>query len=393
MRFLVLFVALLPGVALGQVKGIKLVYKDDALILQQQSNAGQLAVGKEVVASFPDMAAKPNTVVMGNVTANAAVGRPTLFKFNGTIVSVMDQVVAAHAAVFIDDYLYVATGGFGFNVLKDGETIQNISGPRMNDIMRLAATPDGSQVLALHSFAPAALTVYDRDPKTGKLTKGQVFQSDEPSMAEAKRSYARMPDRIGKIEKGAVRVPNFGMAQDLKVSPDGKFAAVACYDASVVVFSRDKQWKVADSVKDNVGGIHKYGVMMSNAVAASNDAVFVGGIKRLSWFTWDGKLHFKTFYVDDSEPPGHEFETVPYLDHVSSLAVSENGKYLFVAANDDGAFTVLKIGDDDLELVGRVNDSPDDAKMVEVAVGGGKLFAKTTKSQLLIYDLDGTFTK
>jgi hypothetical protein len=74
------------------------------------------------------------------------------------------------------------------------------------------------------------------------------------------------------------------------------------------------------------------------------------------------------------------------------MAATANGKYLFVAGEDDGGVTVLKILKDDVELVGKVDTSPG-ARALEVAVVGNKLFAKSTRSQLLIYDLDESFTK
>jgi hypothetical protein len=126
--------------------------------------------------------------------------------------------------------------------------------------------------------------------------------------------------------------------------------------------------------------------------------VFVGGLGRLSWFTFDGEhLSIEKYWCDDGDTsglPGQQ-NVVPYIDTVISLASSKNGKYLFVVGDDSGAFTVLKIGDDDLELVGNVNDSPPGTKMLEVQLSkdGSRLYAKTTKSQLLVYDLDATFTK
>src|SRR5687768_5999784 len=45
----------------------------------------------------------------------------------------------------------------------------------------------------------------------------------------------------------------------------------------------------------------------------------------------------------------------PYVDKVVWLESSKNGKYLFVVNEHDDGFIVLKIGDSDLELVGKVS--------------------------------------
>jgi hypothetical protein len=235
---------------------------------------------------------------------------------------------------------------------------------------------------------------------TGKLTKAkQVFQADGNGILQWKKIYAERGWTLP-IEKGAVQVKNWSDPTDMKVSADGNYLFFSLATMGVGVFGRDAAgWKVIETLIDNEGGVLKgYGLHSSRSVEASGKNVFVGGLGRLSWFTFNGKkLSIKKFYVDDSEPPGHTFENVvPYIDTVISLAASKNGKYLFVVGSDGGAFTVLKVGDDDLELVGQVNDSPAGAKMLEVQLSkkdGNRLYAKTTSSQLLVYDLDETFTK
>lgn len=377
-RLLLLAFLLSPSLAMAQVKGIKLVHVDPTVLTFRQ-NTGQLVVGKDVAVTFPSM------MVNGGV--------PHLFHFDGTpIVSL--PFFSVNSAVFAGDHLYLATGAYGLNIVetKDWQTVHNMGGRGMNEIHRIAATPDGGTVFTMNCFPKPKLVIYDRDPKTGKLANTQVFQPDEAGVAEITKDLP--PGENFTVEKAATRVPNFVSITNMAVSADGKFLFVTNHAVCVLVFGKDsKGWRLVDTVRDNIRGRHRYGLRLPKNVLPVGERVFVGGKKRLSEFTFDGeKLSFTKFWVDDSEPPGHEYETVPYLDDVQSLAASANGKFLFIAGGDDGGVTVCKIGDD-LQLVGKVNDSPDGTLMLEVATAGNKLFAKTTNCQLLIYDLDATFTK
>lgn len=381
---LVLSMLIVPSLATAQVPGIKLVNKDAPLEKTEAITSGQIVVGKDLVATF----------------TNETSGRPSLFGFDGSLHTSLPRMLACHSGVFAGEHLYLATGVFGLNALetKSWQTVQNISGPRMNGIGKLAATPEGKQVLTMHGWPLPTLTVYDRDAKTGKLTKSQVFQADDASLAEAKIAQEKSPPGAIDltIDKKAVRVPNFSHVGNMEVSADGKFLFVVNYAMSVSVFDKDEQgWKYLCTLADNVDGRHRWGLQFCLSALPVGEHVFVGGIRRLAMLDFDGKkLTSKgKFWVDDSEPAGHQYETVPYLDMVLSLAASPNGKYLFVAAADDGGLTVLKIVKDDLELVGRINDSPAGSKMLEVHCQGNRLFAKTTNNPLLIYDLDETFTK
>jgi WD40 repeat protein len=378
---MLLALLLVPSLAAGQVPGVKLVHKDATASPRAQNiQAGRIFVGAKTVGIAPQ----------------STFGRMNFYNFDGTPDMQMLEPRLVGAAVLVDEDVYAATSMFGLNVVRGGEVIQNISGPRMNEVVKVAVTPDGKTVVMLQGLL-ATLSFWDRDPKTGKITKtGQVFQPDDEGIANIRGSYERRGKPVP-VEKGAVRLPHFGDPYDMRVSEDGKFIFFVVNSQACVVFGRDgKRWKQVATLRDALDGFHKYGMSINLSLAQHDENVFVGGIRRLTWLTFDGKkLAFKKFWVDDSEPPGHEYETVPYLDQVTGLAVSKNGKYLFLAGGDDGEVTVLKIGKDDLELVGKTKGAPADDVLIEVELSrdGKHLFANSRKCLLMIYDLDATFTK
>jgi hypothetical protein len=379
-RILLLALLLAPSLATAQVKGIKLVSADASPQGAAVPQFSEVAVGEKHVAVFP----------------TARQGRINLFDLDGKLQKQLFDPPVNRSAVWCDEHLYAASGLQGLNVLdKDGVVIQNIGGPRMNEIFKLAASPDGKTIFVLHHQI-ATLTFYDRDPKTGKLTRDkQVLQTDNGGIIPWKKLYEGRGLKLP-IEKGAVQVKNWPDPSDMKVSADGNFLFFPLLTMGVGVFGKDANgWKVVETLIDNQGGILQgFGLHLSRSVEPVGKNVFVGGLKRLSWFTFDGKkMSIKKYWVDDSDPAGHD-HVLPFIDTVVSLASSKNGEYLFLVGDEDGAFTVLKIGDD-LELVGKVNDSPPGAKMLEVQMSkdGNRLYAKTTSSQLLVYDLDATFTK
>jgi WD40 repeat protein len=379
--FVLMFVALLPVVAAGQVPGVELVYKDATVLAQPQPvQAGQIVVGDKLVGIFHAQ----------------NQGRLTFYHFDGSPDAPILDPAFVRCAVAVDQDLYMGTSAYGFNVLRDGAVIQNISGPRMNEVDKLAVTPDGRTIVMLQALVPT-LSFWDRDPKTGKITKtGQVFQADDAGLVNIKGSYERRGKPVP-IEKGAVRVADWGDPYDMRISADGNLIFFPVISQACAVFSRDgKGWKHLATLRDALDGFHKYGMSINMSLAQHGEDVFVGGIKRLAWLKFDGKkLTSKRFFVDDSEPPGHEYETVPYFDQVTGLTISKNGKYLFSAGGDvGGGITVLKIGKDDLELVGKTKESPGDVMIeVELSRDGKHLFANSRSCLLMIYDLDATFTK
>lgn len=378
-RLLLLILLFTPSLALAEVKGIKFVHKHpaalDPLRVPQWS---EIWVGEKYVA-----------------VGGSRLNRINLFDLDGTLVREFDQPFGVASAVWCGDQLYATSANKGLVMLDEDGSVESVGD--VGEVDKVTATPDGKTVFAMNCKFPT-LWVLDRDPKTGKLTKtGQVFQADDAALAQFFEIYRRRGIPVPLV-KGAERLAKFSTPSDMKVSADGKSLFVSVSEQGVVSFGKDaKGWKLLEALQDNQGGAHTLGLHGSMTVEPVGDNLFVGGVTRLSWFKVDGeKLSHKKFWADDLDKSGGgRYAVLPFIDLVISLEASKNGKYLFVCGQDDGGFTVCKIGDDDLELVGKVNDSPAGTKMLEVALSqdGKRLYAKTNNCQLLAYDLDETFTK
>lgn len=368
MRLLVFSFLLVPSIAAAQVEGVSLAYKHDPPATPQSVRPG-LTVGTDVVAVFPD------------VDKNFGL---SLLAFDGQALPAPDANVP-NSVVFAREHLYVADTG-GVQVFrKSGENVQTLR--QKGDLTYLTVTPDGGTIFAIRSHAPATITIYARDGKTGRLTQSQVFQTDDDGLALAKAS--RLPITI---DPAAVRVPRFDGASG--TFTDGKRLLVACaYSNSVALFVKTARgWQHIESLVENKME-PRNGLAMCQAVAMNSDGdVFVGGMNRLCRFRLAGeKLKSVRWWTDDSESGATPEVALEFVNDVRSLAFSKNGKYLFAASTDAEGVTVYKVGNS-LEFVGVLKDSPG-SKTFDVAVVDDKLFAKTSTCQLLIYDLDSRFNK
>lgn len=373
MRLLVLAFLLVPSIVAAQVKGVSLVYKHDPPAAPQSVRPG-LSVGKDVVAVYPD------------IDKNWC---PQLLTFSGRLLSI-PETNATNSMAFAGEHLYVADTD-GVHVFDKGgkKKIQTLK--QQAELTYLTATPDGTTIFAVHHHAPASIIVYARDGKTGKLTQTQIFQTDDAGLTLARASGLPKPIVV---DPAAVRVPKFDGAAG--TFTDGKRLIVACtYSNSVVVFAKtSKGWQHVQSLEEDKTGLNPNGLAMCQAVtmSASGD-VFVGGMTRLCWLRLAGEtLEPVKWWTDDSEPGVTPEVSQEFVKDVRSVAASKNGKYLFVASTDAEGVTVYKVGET-LEPVGTLKDSVAGSKTFDVAVVDDKLFAKTSDCQLLIYDLNATFTK
>ncbi|WP_254508480.1 lactonase family protein [Anatilimnocola floriformis] len=379
-----LLALLLAGQASGQGNGISLLYRDPQPVKDPAVDSGQLAVSDGFVTVIP---------------ADDG-GQPKIFDFEGKLQHDL-RIPTIASAVFAGRHLYLLSRLDGLKVI-DTDTwkeVQTVSAPGLSEALRVQATPDGTTIFALRRFAPASLFVFQRDAATGKLDLQQVFQSDESSLALARSSAQANPAAVKiRIEKDALRVPSFSIAESLSVTPDSKHLYVVCYTNSLLVFGRDSKgkWGLLDSTEDNLRGHHTMGLMMCRALTPLSDGVIVGGIRRLAWFGFDGqKLQSKNWWVDDGKHPGHGRVEMPFLDDVTSLTVSQNEKYLFLASKHEANIQVLEITKDELKPYGNIIDAKAGAKMLDVAISpdGTRLFAKSTANKLTIYKLDERFRK
>lgn len=370
-RLLLLSLLFLPSLAAAQVEGVSLVFKHDVSVTQQSPSVGQLSAGHELVAVYPDQTNK----------------RLELFGFDGTRVPA-PEVVSVNSVAFAGKHLYVGDAD-GIEVFdRAGQKVQSLTGERLDE-MFLTAAPDGKTIFGMNGHAPGSITIYARDDQTGKLTQTQVFQTDEAGLALARASKRKLI-----IDKLAIRVPKFDGLSCM--ATDGKRLFVACsYSNSIVVFAKSsKGWQHLQSVTEYIGR-EKNGLMMCRSVAFHDGDVFVGGIKRLNRLRIVGEeLEPIDWWVDDVDRIVRPDHVLPCLENAHSLAISKNGKYLFIGSTERPGVTVFKIGDI-LEEMGTLKDSPAGAKALDVAVSpdGTKLFSKTTTCHLLIYDLDSRFTE
>lgn len=376
MRLLILTLLLAPSMAAAEIEGISLVFKHDALAPLKEAMPG-LSVGSHIVAVYPD------------VNTNWGL---QCFQFDGTKMPA-PQTSAAHSVAFAGEHLYVGNDA-GIEVFdKDGRKIQSL--PQGMHRAHLAATPDGRTIFATQNPAPSSLVVFARDETTGKLTQKQLFQTDDDGLRLAKVVKRGGPISI---DPAAIRVPLFVGAG--KKCTDEKRLFVACnYSHSLAVFVRTgKGWEHIQSLAGSVGGKVTNGMMMCQSVAASAQGdVFVGGVKSLSWLRLRGeRLELVKSWWDDSDAAAVKPDSVlPFLENVQTLALSKNGKFLFLGSPDAAGIVVCKLVDDSLAFLGMLKDSPAGAKTLDVALSqdGKKLFAKTTTCHLLIYDLDESFTE
>lgn len=365
---LVLLLLLLPSVVMAEVPGVTLSYKDKAATIQLQSR--QLVVGDDFVAVLSE--------------------RPMVYRFDGKLIHELSTPVP-NGFAFAGGHAYVAHM-LGMTIFETEGWTE--SKQRAKPISALAATPDGRMIFARSEGLPGEIAYYIRDPKTGKLSPGKSFVESELTLARQRVAYKRAGKDI-KVAPEATRIDNLVAPMDMTFSVDGKYLFVPCVGSySLIVFERDKDdWQHAITISELRMDQKKVGVSMCRTVAMRGNDIFVGGLSQLGWLTFDGKvLSGKKYWTDDSNAaPG--LNVLPFIEDASSLAVSKNGKYLFVPSRDTGSVAVMQIGKDDLTLIGMVTDSAAGAKMLEIAASGDKLFAVSSTNRLLIYDLDDRFTK
>jgi len=378
---LIAILLLLPSVAGAQVEGVSLAYKREGLATQP--GAISLRVGPNVVGFSRDEA-----------------GYCRVVAFDGTYLPA-PKIMGERAVAFCGEHIYMVDQGAIHAFDKAGKETQTLTGDRLNEAS-FVATLDGTTLFAANRFAPAGITVYARDADTGELKKTQVFQTDEEGL-EAAKIVMKAKKKPIVIDPAAVRVPKFdGLAG---MCTDGKRLLVACQDShSVVLFAKTaKGWEHLQSLPQENKALRmplrmkQNGLLMCEAITQAAGEVFVSGHKRLSRLRLKGEtLESVGFLVDDSDPVASEYGPaflLPFLEGIHSLALSKNGKYLFVGTSEAEGILVCKVGVG-LEVLGTLKDSPS-AKHQQVATSpdGKKLFCTTTTAHLLIYDLDDRFTK
>lgn len=195
-----------------------------------------------------------------------------------------------------------------------------VDDPGLDGAHAVAVSPDGQHVYVV-SYRDDAITTFARDD-AGKLTFVQVVKYEEgENILNGPKSVA--------------------------VSPDGKHVYVACYlYSAVVVFSRDETSGVLTFVEikaKGVDGAEGLSGAAAVAISPSGEWVYVAGQSgnTLAVFSRDpasGKLAFWQVLEDG-------IDGVDGLETAISVAVSPDGKNVYVAGYRDNAVAIFEWGD------------------------------------------------
>ncbi len=374
----VILLVLLPAIAGAEAPGVKLLYHDAAKLRRDQTPQDEFVVGTDRILVLP-----------GGGGAQAQV-----FNLNGERQATLPGVVST-SGCFVGDHLYLAMGIKGLRTLstKDWSEVDALRLPT-HDYGRMAATPDGRSLFVLTRDAPATLTIYDRDPNSGKLTKSQVFQPDENGLTAFRHAQKAFPNLRLELDQQAIRLPLFETPTDIVVSPDGERAFIASMAGSVTMLTRaDKTWRNTHVRHQDPQTGDIYGVAHAMSLALHDTRLFVGGVRMLGLLDCtDGKLRKDTWWVDDTEAIEME-PAFPFIDNLVSLAFSKNGRFLFLVSSQSDAIQICRTSGRELEPFATIKEPVGGSKMLQVAVSddGTRLFARSQQSQLLVYELDGRF--
>ena len=198
----------------------------------------------------------------------------------------------------------------------------------LDQVNRLSLSPDGKNLYATGG-RDDALVVFNRDETTGMLTFLEKQQNGENGLTD-------MGEPIG-----------------VSVSNDGNFVYVASFEIGAVhVFSRDAATGALTFVEKQIETFENplgiYGAF-SLAISPDDNYVYFTGADDYAFAVFsrnstDGKLTFEqSFYSGDGDTDGFEFAT--------DISVSSDGKYIFLAGQDNNAVAVFTRNEVDTDVV------------------------------------------
>ncbi|OQX29271.1 MAG: hypothetical protein B0D92_04705, partial [Spirochaeta sp. LUC14_002_19_P3] len=211
-------------------------------------------------------------------------------------------------------------------VFKDGTG--GVDG--LDSAYSVAVSQDGKNVYVAGSLDDA-LAVFDRDTSTGALTYSAVFKDGDTTGT------------------AGVNVDGLGGAYSVAVSLDGKNVYVAGNnDKALAVFTRNTTsgaLTYSTVFKDGSGGVDGLSGARSVAVSEDGKNVYVAGFFDVALAVFDrdtstGALTYSTV-IKDGNTTGTAGVNVDGLDGANSVAVSEDGKNVYVTGFGDNALAVF----------------------------------------------------
>ena len=194
--------------------------------------------------------------------------------------------------------------------------VDNVDG--LQGASSVAVAPDGKHVYAT-GFFDNAVSVFAREGGTGKLTFVEAITNTD------------------------IGGDGLSQANKIIVSPDNKHVyAVSAADNTLVLFNRDVstgKLTVTSLLKDEVHGGSGLGGASDIAISPDRTRVYVTGAldNAISVFARDvnaGTLSFLGLHID-----GHN--QVTGLKGATSVAVSQDGAFIYVASTTDNAIVVF----------------------------------------------------
>jgi len=290
-------------------------------------------------------------------------------------------------ASFVDGALTVfdrdtATGELTFNeVFKDGVGDTN----DLKGAFSVTVSGDGKQVFVA-SQRDDALTVFDRNAATGKLTFNTVFKDGVGDITEFDGARSVTVSGDGKqvfvtsdrddaltvldrnaatgeltfntaFKDGVDGINELDGAFSVTASEDGKQVFVTSRtDNALTVFDRDEttgELMLKTVFKDGIGDVDSLKGANFVTVSGDNKQVFVTSFVSDSLTVFDRDAETGVLTLNEFVKDG--LGDTDELDGAFSVAVSENGKQVFVASEKDSSLTVF-----DREVLPGEGPNPED---------------------------------
>lgn len=324
-------------------------------------------------------------------------------------------------------HVYVAdvdsTASFSRNAGSGALTLLQMqtSANDLDGAVGIATSPDGKHVYVT-GYLDDAVTKFNRDPATGKLTWPSAYSGSELDGAvgvaldtEGENVYVASCDEgaVVTFERDAssgglsrtqtLALSGLGCARSIAVSPGDEHVYVASSgDDTVLIFDRsavDGKLSYLGTVEDDTFGVDGLDGAYSVIVSPGGENVYVASYydDAVAHFdrNADGSLSYQS---DDLWKDGTGLAL--YLDGANGLAISPDGKFVYVASRVDDSVTVFRrlSVSGNLQFVNAYRDGVggvdglNGARAVAVSPDGNQVYvASQNDHALAVFDRDETF--